>query len=336
MKAAQPQDAPQYNIVIVAQGGRLKFEALLFAASLARHAPALSGRLYIAEPLPGGRWPDDPRIQDPAARELLEGLGAKFVGFESRHFGPSYPYGNKIEALSALPAGEPFVFFDTDTLICGPLDQVDFDFNRPSASMRVEATWPEPQPYIAGYDTIWASLYARFGLDFSTTLDLGQPDDFWKRYMYFNAGWFFGADPQVFGARFSDFATAIRDDPGDMLAAQSLDPWLDQVALPLVIASLGGGRPGPELDGLDGDITCHYRSLPLLYARESDAAVEALERVAGTKELRKLLREWEPAKLMIYQNKGRNKVRPLFDRDDLPHREQVIRNTLKREGWWLR
>jgi hypothetical protein len=47
------------------------------------------------------------------------------------------------------------------------------------------------------------------------------------------------------------------------LAIQSLDPWLDQVVLPLVIHSFGGGRPALELDGLDGDITCHYRLLPL-------------------------------------------------------------------------
>jgi hypothetical protein len=40
-------------------------------------------------------------------------------------------------------------------------------------------------------------------------------------------------------------------------------------------------------------------------------------------------------KAMVYQNQGR-KVRALFDRAHLPHREQVIRNTLKREGFWLR
>ena len=38
---------------------------------------------------------------------------------------------------------------------------------------------------------------------------------------------------------------------------------------------------------------------------------------------------------MIYQNRGR-KVRALFDRDDLPRREQAIRFVLKREGLWLR
>lgn len=334
--AGRTKRTQAFNIVIVAQAGRLQYEALIFAASLAAHAPALSGRLFVAEPLPGPLWPQDPRIADPAIRAALQGLGAQIVEFECRHFGASYPYGNKIEALAALPEGEPFVFFDTDTLITGALDRVAFDFARPSASMRVSATWPDPQPYVAGYDSIWRALYDRFGLDISPTLDLSQPDEHWRRYMYFNAGWFFGACPVAFGRRFTDYATAIRSDPGPMLAAQSLDPWLDQVALPLVIAALGGGRPGTALAGLDGDISCHYRALPLLYARDSDHAVDVLETVTADKALKRLLRDWEPARKLIYQGKGRQKIRPLFDRDDLPRQEQVIRNTIKREGWWLR
>jgi hypothetical protein len=103
----------------------------------------------------------------------------------------------------------------------------------------------------------------------------------------------------------------------------------------LVIHSLGGGRPGPELVGLDGDITCHYRNLPLLYARESDRVVEVLEEVAGQRELRRLLRDYEPARLMIYQNRGR-KAREMFDRADLPRREQAIRSALKKADLWLR
>jgi hypothetical protein len=39
--------------------------------------------------------------------------------------------------------------------------------------------------------------------------------------------------------------------------------------------------------------------------------------------------------MMIYQNKGR-KARALFDRANLPRREQAIRKVLKAEGLWLR
>ncbi len=322
-----------FNIVAVVQSGRLQYEALLLAASLRARAPTFAGKLYLAEPQRGGLWRRNPAVTDPAVRAMLQDLGAEFLPFEAKLFGEKYPHGNKIEALAHLP-DEPFVFLDTDTLILGDIGAVTFDFARPSASMRREGTWPQPQPYLT-YAQIWGALYARFGLDLAKTLDLTQPEEYWQRYMYFNAGWFFGQSPRQFGARFATYATSIRDNPLPELAAQELYPWLDQIALPLVIQSLGGGRPGPELGGMDGEVTCHYRHLPLLYARESDLAVEVLEAVAKDQPLRKILRDYDPVKLMVYQNKGR-KARELFDRADLPRREQMLRGPLKEAGLWLR
>ncbi len=327
-------DLAPFNVMIVAQRGRLEYEAVLFAASLRAASPGFPGRLFVAEPQPGPRWDRDTRITGPV-RELLEGFGATILPFETQHFGQSYPYGNKIEALSALPEGEPFVFFDTDTLVIGDLATVAFPWDRPSASMRREGTWPEIQLYGTGYAGTWRPLYDRFGLDFESSLDLSHPDEYWQRYLYFNAGWFFGPCPRVFGARFLTYALSIRDNPPESLVCQSLDPWLDQIALPLVIHSLGGGRPGPELSGLDGDVTCHWRVLSLLYAREADRAVEVLEQVAAPNRVKKVLKEYEPIKRLVYQGRGR-KARALFDRSDLPRREQAIRNRLKAEGLWMR
>lgn len=54
--------------------------------------------------------------------------------FESKHFGTDYADGNKIEMLSAIPKSEPFVFFDTYTLITYNLMYVSFDFDRISAA----------------------------------------------------------------------------------------------------------------------------------------------------------------------------------------------------------
>ena len=323
-----------FNILCIGQGGRLQYEALIFAASLRASSPDFVGRLIVAEPQPGPLWPSDPRMAG-KEKDYLVGLGAEIVPFESRHFGAAYPFGNKIEGLAALPESEPFLFLDTDTLVTGDLGAVAFDFTRPAASMRREGTWPVEDLYWPGYAATWKSLYDRFGLDFDSSLDLGQPDEYWGRYLYFNAGWFFGADPKAFGARFLDYALSIRDDPPAEMALQPLDPWLDQVALPLVVHSFGGGRPGPELAGLDGDVTCHYRLLPLLYARESDRVVEILEAVAAPNPIKKLLKDYEPAKRMIFQGRGR-KARALFDQDDLPRREQQIRNKLKSEGFWMR
>lgn len=326
--------ARPFNLLAIVQDGRLAFEALLLLASWRAVNPGFRGRFYLAEPQPGKRWNRDPRLKSEPIREMLGALGAEFLPFENKVFGQNYPYGNKIEALAALP-DEPFLFLDTDTLVLGDLESLPFDFARPSASMRREGSWPEPQLYKGGYAEIWRALYDRFGLEFASSLDLSQPDDYWQRYLYFNAGWFFHQSPHAFGDRFLTFARSIRDDPPPALAAQSLAPWLDQVALPLVIHSFGGGRPGPDLLGLDGEITCHYRNLPLLYARESDRVVAVLENIAGQKDLRRLLRDYEPARLMIYQNRGR-KARALFDQGDLPKREQMIRATLKKADLWLR
>jgi hypothetical protein len=326
-------DGGRFTLAAVVQGGRLGFEAVLLAASLRACDPGFAGDLVLMEPQPGPRWPDDPRLRDPAVRGLLADLGARIVPFESRHFGAAYPYGNKIEGLAALPEG-PFLFLDTDTLVTGPLSAMRIDFARPAASMRREATWPEPQPY-ADYDAIWRPLYDRLGLDYAASLDPGWPPGHWRRNLYFNAGWFLGPAPAAFGARFLQVALWLRHETPECLAAQSLDPWLDQAALPLVIHALGGGRPGPELAGLDGGVTCHWRTLPLLYARESDRVVEVLERVAAQAEVKRVLAAWPAARRMIYGAEGR-RARALFDRADLPRQERAIRNRLKREGLWVR
>ncbi|WP_231701065.1 glycosyltransferase family A protein [Aliiruegeria sabulilitoris] len=326
---------PPFNIAAIAQGGRLQYEALLLAASLRACDPGFRGRLILLEPQPGGAWPEDPRIQGEETREALLRLGAEIQPFHAAHFGASYPQGNKIEALAALPAGEPFLFLDSDTLITGALSDIPFDFDRPSASMRREGTWPEIELYGPGHSAIWKSLYDRFGLDFESSLDLSEPDEFWRRYLYFNAGWFFYRDPAEFGARFLEYARSIRSDPPPELICQKLDPWLDQVALPLVIHSFGGGRPGPELAPLDGSATCHWRLLPLLYARESDRVVEVLEEVSRPNWIKKALKEHDPFKRMIYQGKG-ERVRAMFDRENLPWPEQKLRNRIKKAKLWMR
>ncbi|MFT7147003.1 MAG: hypothetical protein ACJASZ_001885 [Yoonia sp.] len=48
------------------------------------------------------------------------------------------------------------------------------------------------------------------GIDFQSSLDLGQPDENWERYLHFNAGWFFGSDPADFDARYVQSATIPR------------------------------------------------------------------------------------------------------------------------------
>ena len=332
--AVAPRKSTQPNLLIVAQAGRLEYEAVILLASLRRFAPKFTAPVIVAEPLPIHAWAGHQTAISEPCRELLTQMGARITPFEARHFGAAYPQGNKIEALALLPPGQPFLFLDTDTLITGPLDRLPLGRMPPTASMRRTGTWPEPPLYGPGYHAIWKSIYDRFGVPFEDTLDLSQPDEHWERYLYFNAGWFLGPDPAEFGRRLLDWARALRDDPHDALACQAMLPWLDQIVLPVVIRALGGGRPGPALDGMDGEATCHYRKLPLLYARAEEWVLAALEAATAPPEIKRVLREWEPARKLIYQEKGRQKIRPVFA--DMPRApEKMIRNQLKARGWWL-
>lgn len=324
-----------FNIVIVGQANRLQYEAVLFAASLRQNSPNFQGRLIVATPKISPLWSKSPTLRNKAVIALLESLGADIIPFDTPEFGEGYPNGNKIQALMALPEGEPFVFFDTDTLVLDDLSKVPFDFSRPSASQKVEGTWPKIELYGPGFTAIWRSLYDKFGLDFDSTLDHSQPDEFWKRYLYFNAGWFYYECPRAFGERFLRFATEIRDDPPAELVCQPMWPWLDQIALPLVIHSFGGGRDVLPAGLLDGDVTCHYRLFPLLYARETDRVIDVLEQVAAPNAVKKVLKQYDPIKFMVYHGRGQ-KVRALFDQENLPRKEQGIRKRIKDNGYWMR
>ncbi len=327
--------APKFNIVIIGQNNRLQYEAVLFAAALRHCSPGFTGRLFVAVPQPGPRWQQNPSIQNEDVLKVLRQLDAEILPFDNHAFGESYPFGNKIEALLAMPEGEPFVFFDSDTLITGDLNTVPFDFDRPGASLKVEGTWPKPTLYGPGFDGIWRALYQRFGLDFESSIDTDQPLDHWRRYLYFNAGYFFYSCPHAFGKRFLEYALAIRDEDIPELVGQNLDPWLDQAALPLVIHALGGGRDALPDGLLDGTVSCHYRLFPLLYAREPDHVIEVLETVTAPNRIKKVLKNYDPLKKLVIQRKG-EKIRNMFDRENLPQREQVIRNQIKSKGLWMR
>ena len=154
-----------FNIVAVGQAGRLQYEALLLAASLRATTPALRA---------GCIWPNRNRaaagrIAHPTPRcaDLLEALGAEFLPFEAKRFRPSYPHGNKIEALAALPDA-PF-----------PVSGHRYADHRRSSTESTLIS-PGPRPRCGGGHlaarwscmgritrAIWKSLYDRFGLEFA-------------------------------------------------------------------------------------------------------------------------------------------------------------------------
>ena len=102
-----------------------------------------------------------------------------------------------------------------------------------------------------------------------------------------------------------------------------------------MIHGLGGVRDALPSGFLDGTHTCHYRLMPLLFARERDHVVDTLREVAAPNKIKKVLKEYTPYKRMIYQERGQ-KVRDMFDRDNLPRKERQIRNRIKSAGLWER
>ena len=171
-------------------------------------------------------------------------------------------------------------------------------------------------------------------MDFDSSLDSSEPDEYWRRYVYFNAGFFFYSFPHAFGAKFLEYALAVRNEPMPELACQELTPWLDQIVLPLVVHALGGGRDTLEAGYLDGNTSHHYGMFPLLYTRESQQVIETLKTVAAPNKLI-ILKDYEAIKRTVYQGHS-EKVRALFDQNHMPRREQAIRNRIKSEGFWMR
>ena len=325
----------EFNIVVIAQNGRLGYETALFMASLRANSPDFIGQVFIATPRAGPLWQGDPSLSDPSICEYLTNLGAQILPFDSRVFGQAYPHGNKIECLTALPAQQPFLFFDSDTLILSDLSKVPFDFDRPSASLRVSHTWPLPAAEGPNLHDIWAALYRRFDLDFPSSWDPAFQNDHWRRYAYFNAGYFYYRCPQEFGARYLDMAQNIWRDPPPELSGQPLIPWLDQITLRLVLHSFGGGRSALAPGFLDGSVSYHYRYLPLLYARAPNFVVHTLERLAQIPDLQKILSQYQPFARFLYDGLGAD-TRSLYNPDLGPVPEHKIRRILKQHGLWER
>ena len=274
-------------------------------------------------------------IRSQHTRDLIAELGAKFIAFDNKIFGESYPYGNKIECLTAIPYDKPFLFFAIDTLILDELSDVPFDFSRPTASLRRIATWTQPLGPGHHFADIWKDCYDIFGVNYTSSLDDQFSAQDWRRYLYFNAGFFFHESPTKLGARFLEFAQRIKNSTHPRITRQSLDPWLDQVVLPMVIHSFGGGRYTLARRLLDAKISCHYRRIPLLYAREDDRVITKLERLVNQAHIRARLSQHPAFQRMIYQKQGR-RLRGMIDRSHQPTSEVALYNKLKALGYWIR
>ena len=176
--------------------------------------------------------------------------------------------------------------------------------------MRREDTWPVIELYGPSYAATWKALYDRFGLDFESSLDLSQPDDYWQRYLYFNAGWFFHESPQAFGSAL----------PG--LCARDPRQPARGAGLPGALPLAGPDRPaaghpflrrrpsgsGPRGAGRRCDLPLPHPAAALRPGKRPRRR-GAGDGAPKTRTTRRILRDWEPVKRMVYQNKGRRRAR---------------------------
>ena len=81
----------KFNVFAIIQGGRLQYEAIVFAATVRHKHPYFKGRLIFGEPQHTENWDDDPRIVRDDVRQILESFGAEIIPFENRIYGSGNP-----------------------------------------------------------------------------------------------------------------------------------------------------------------------------------------------------------------------------------------------------
>lgn len=263
-----------WNIALVAQRGRIAYQALLCAASIREHHGAGQIRIHICVPNNSRRWKTDPSLNDIELIEAFRHYGCEIAPFDNKHFGSAYPHSNKFYAISSLPPEEPFMFLDSDTILTDALRE-DVDFSLPVLKPAPKK-WPIRRGNSPSIGEIWRSLYEFFDLDPEPYFDASRGDSKYNCFPYYNASVIYYERGGIFGKTMLKMGKRLWRHPPDTLRRQPLVPWLDQIVLPLVLAKLGVPRiKEPELPYKQ---VVHYRvpAVLLLRSRPGFAAFESL------------------------------------------------------------
>lgn len=260
------------NVAIIAQAGRLGYQALLCVASIRLFHSANQVRVFVCIPNKSDLWRGDPAVSDPDLMQSFARYGCELAYFDNLDFGSRYPHSNKFYSILALPESEPFVFIDSDGILVAPIQPESLNFRRP-AFQPASASWPKPNRGSHSISEIWRGLYDFFGLDASTYLDPKQREDSFQYYPYYWAGAIYYAQAGTFGRTILDMALRLWRERPAVLAGQPLTPWLDQIILPLVLARLHiprAAKPDPIRKFL-----YHYHT-PALLLVHNKMAVECV------------------------------------------------------------
>lgn len=324
------------NVCIVAQNGRLKYEAALFALSFAATQKPNGARLHICMPQQSELWNKDISIDDDLWLRMMEQYGVTLHHFDNSFFGEAYPHSNKAYAIGCLPEREPFVFFDTDVIILDDLQTVPFDFDMPSAKNE-DKTWPRQFSEGPTLAEIWGSLYQKFDRSTDTWFRKSAPETEYRHYPYFNAGCLYYRDPKEFSKKYLSIMEAIWTDPPSELSRQTLFPWLDQISLPLLLQELGGNPDTFPIRHIDRSHSFHYHALPILFlpkqAKKLTLTKSLLEQ-AG-EDARKLFTQYAPFEKILFGDVGKE-IELIVNSTDFQGNRKKYRQVLASKGLWFR
>ena len=72
-----------------------------------------------------------------------------------------------------------------------------------------------------------------------------------------------------------------------------------------------------------------------MYAVAPDDVIETVEKVLSPNKIKKVVKAYEPFRRLVFQGKG-EKVRDMFDCENLPRKEMAIRQRIKKQNMWFR
>jgi hypothetical protein len=263
----------QLNVALVAQLGRIGYQALLCAASIRAFHAAGDVHISICVPNRSPLWQSDPTVGDADLTHAFKRYDCEIVPFDNVDFGSIYPHSNKFYSILSLPPTEPFLFLDSDTILMRPMCSADFDFCSP-ALRPATVKWPLPGRSQHTIGEIWRSLYEYFDLDPAPYFDAESGDNSPNSYPYYNAGVMYHAQPTFFGQTMLEMAKRLWRERPTAMENQPLKPWLDQIVLPLVLARLGVPR-SRKRDPIQKALT-HYQ-FPFFLMIRYQAAIDCFE-----------------------------------------------------------
>lgn len=216
-----------YSIVFVCQQGELEIKSVLLATSLKRYLQA-DYECVAAIPEPAKRWGQ----VSPLTLTLLKQLGVRFAPITNR-IADDYPIGNKVAALGIETTAPMRIFLDSD-ILC--LREFDLDrllpafIENPRAILSIK---PADLLSSAPDSTVWQQVYTSFSLPMPTwrVITSVSGDLIWP---YFNAGVLAVHSDLDFASSWEKTCQILEATP----TVSHKRPWLDQLALSVVIAQL--------------------------------------------------------------------------------------------------